>query len=139
MRFILSILFLVLSCSGCSSFIGDIKSKIKSANQQFIPKNNFAHHWFRGDVSEVSGKPGIKAGYSKVSITPRGGGQFLAGFYPTRMSTGVHDELWAHCLALEDGNGTRIAIVSVDLIGLLPSDVKDIKKTLSEIKRKLSF
>jgi hypothetical protein len=43
-------------------------------------------------------------------------GIFLAGFGNNRMGTGKHDDLWARAIVLEYGT-TRIAIVSIDLIG----------------------
>ncbi len=47
-------------------------------------------------------------------------GIYLAGFGNDRLATGKHDDLWARALVLEYGGeygGTRIAIVSVDLLG----------------------
>jgi hypothetical protein len=49
-------------------------------------------------------------------------GIYLAGFGSDRLATGKHDDLWARALILEYG-GTRIAIVSVDLLGYY-SDAK---------------
>jgi hypothetical protein len=49
-------------------------------------------------------------------------GIYLAGFGNDRLATGKHDDLWARALILEYG-GTRIAIVSVDLLGYY-SDAK---------------
>jgi hypothetical protein len=43
-------------------------------------------------------------------------GVFLAGFGNNRLATGKRDDLWARALVLEYG-ATRIAIVSIDLIG----------------------
>ncbi len=57
-------------------------------------------------------------GNSALDATSRGryDGIFLAGFGNDRMATGKHDDLWARALVLDAGT-TRIAIVSVDLIG----------------------
>ena len=49
-------------------------------------------------------------------------GIYLAGFGSDRLATGKHDDLWARALVLEY-DGTRIAIVSVDLLGYY-SDAK---------------
>src|SRR5262249_23331530 len=46
-------------------------------------------------------------------------GVYLAGFGHNRPATGKHDDLWARALVLENGP-TRIAIVSLDLIGYYP-------------------
>ncbi len=43
-------------------------------------------------------------------------GIYLAGFGDQRLATGKHDDLWARALVLDYGS-TRIAVVSIDLIG----------------------
>lgn len=43
-------------------------------------------------------------------------GIYLAGFGQNRPATGKHDDLWARAIVMEYG-ATRIAIVSIDLIG----------------------
>lgn len=45
-------------------------------------------------------------------------GIYLAGFGADRVAKGCHDDLWARVLVVDDGE-TRIAFVSVDLIGEL--------------------
>jgi len=52
---------------------------------------------------------------SEAAITPPVGTPLLG---PTRPSTGVHDGLYARALVLGDGDGTRVALVTLDLIGL---------------------
>jgi hypothetical protein len=47
-------------------------------------------------------------------------GIYLAGFGHNRLATGRHDDLWARAIVLESGS-TRIAIVSLDLIGYYSS------------------
>jgi hypothetical protein len=47
-------------------------------------------------------------------------GIYLAGFGHNRLATGRHDDLWARALVLESSQ-TRIAIVSLDLIGYYSS------------------
>lgn len=54
---------------------------------------------------------------------------YLAGFGHDRKATGVHDELWARAVAVGDGR-RRIAIVSVDLIGLFHADVSKARALL---------
>jgi len=41
---------------------------------------------------------------------------FLAGFGHNRTAVGVHDPVWARCLALSDGTNT-VALVGLDLVG----------------------
>lgn len=45
-------------------------------------------------------------------------GIYMAGFGADRVAKGCHDDLWARVLVLDDGT-TRVAFVSVDLIGEL--------------------
>src|SRR4030066_80613 len=62
----------------------------------------------------------LKAGAAKRIITPRGN-LFLAGYGPVflpwghRKSTGVHDDIYARCLALSDDQ-TTLAFVALDFI-----------------------
>ena len=62
----------------------------------------------------------LDVGFGEVDITPKLGGEekvWLAGYGPGRQAAGVHDPLMARCVVLEEGR-TRIALVSVDLVGL---------------------
>jgi len=54
---------------------------------------------------------------------------WLAGFQNDRPAQGIHDPLWARTIVLESG-GTRLAIVSLDLIGLLHDQVREIRDAL---------
>ncbi|MFQ5809075.1 MAG: hypothetical protein ACE5JM_05605 [Armatimonadota bacterium] len=74
----------------------------------------------------------VTAGAAKKSITPKAPGQYLAGLDANRRATGVHDEIYARCLAISDGN-TTIAIVCLDLIGLLPTQVEAIRAKVPDI------
>ena len=56
----------------------------------------------------------MRAGFSPSVITPSDGRCFLAG-YGGPWSTGVHDDLFASAVYLEDG-ATRALLVSFDLI-----------------------
>jgi hypothetical protein len=58
----------------------------------------------------------FKAGAAKRVITPDMN-VYLAGLGNNRLSAGVHDDIYARCLLLDDGE-TKIGIVSLDLIGL---------------------
>lgn len=61
----------------------------------------------------VSAQP-LLAGAAEIRITPPGP-QPLAGYFRPRLSTGVHDDLHAKALVLDDGE-TRLAMVACDLI-----------------------
>lgn len=66
-------------------------------------------------VSELS------AGTARVTITPPVGIP-LQGYDRGRPSEGIRDDLYARALVLERGD-TRVALVSVDVIGLEPASV----------------
>ena len=61
-----------------------------------------------------------KAGAAKEKITPQ---QFMSmAGYGSRNhpATGLLNDLWAKALVLEDANGNRVAIISLDLVGIGP-------------------
>lgn len=57
-------------------------------------------------------------GNSQIDQSSKGkyDGTYLAGFGDNRLATGKHDDLWARTMVVDYGS-TRIAIVSIDLIG----------------------
>ena len=60
-------------------------------------------------------------------------GPFLAGFKHQKdyyLATGVHDPLWARTLVLKLGS-VKIALVALDLVGLLYPDVERIRREVS--------
>jgi neutral ceramidase len=66
----------------------------------------------------------FQAGTARAKITPEVP-FWLSGFAArTHAGTSVRQDLWAKALALEDGKGGRIVIVTTDLIGL-PPEVSD--------------
>jgi hypothetical protein len=78
----------------------------------------------------------VQVAFGETDITPDVKGKkpvWLAGYGPGRRATGVHDPLMARCLVLGDG-GDRIALVSVDLIGLQYPAVMQIRKELGDFK-----
>lgn len=64
-----------------------------------------------------------------------GNGKFdpvwMAGFSNSKPANGVHDDLWARCMVVDDGK-TRVALVVLDAIGLMHDDVIDIRKLIPE-------
>jgi Neutral/alkaline non-lysosomal ceramidase, N-terminal len=78
----------------------------------------------------------LLAGFAAVDITPEvGGGQrvYLAGYGMNRKAAGVHDRLYARTVVFAHA-GQRLAIVSVDLVGLQYPTVKDIRAKLPEFR-----
>ncbi len=81
--------------------------------------------------------PHIRAGAARVTLTPdlkKHGPVYMAGFGNNRVATGMHDNLYARCLALSAG-GQTVVLCGVDLIGLFFDDVERIR---AEVKRQLS-
>jgi hypothetical protein len=63
--------------------------------------------------------PPFRAGVSRMDITPSGGSIWMAGYAArTAPSQGSLQPIWAKALAVEDGKGGRLVIVTTDLIGL---------------------
>ena len=78
----------------------------------------------------------MQVGFGETDITPDVMGEkpvWLARYGPGRRATGVHDPLMARCLVLGDGS-EKIALVSVDLIGLQYPNVREIRKGLADFK-----
>jgi hypothetical protein len=64
-----------------------------------------------------TGKESLKVGVGETVITPRRNMQ-MAGFARSQVSTGVHDDLHARSLVLEDAEGTTAVLMTVSLVGL---------------------
>lgn len=74
----------------------------------------------------------LKAGAVKVSITPYVGIN-LSGFGSrTKSSVGIHDDLYARALVLDDDT-TKVGIVSCDLLNLDESSVASIRRMVTEL------
>ncbi len=69
--------------------------------------------------------------YEDLTGSGRFDAVWMAGFQNSKPAKGIHDDLWARALVLDDGN-TRLAWVSLDAIGLFGCDVIDIRKRLPE-------
>ncbi len=63
----------------------------------------------------------LRVGVAMEKINPLGPA-FLAGGFPFRLGIHVHDDLWARAVVFDDGTH-RVALVSVDLIGINYDDV----------------
>jgi hypothetical protein len=102
----------------------------------------------------------LKAGFSAVTITPavpdtwidndsnakyeprkgdtyidgNGNGEFdavwIAGFSKKRAANGIHDQLWARTMVIDDGN-TRLSLTAIDAIGLFHDELIDIRNRIS--------
>jgi hypothetical protein len=86
-------------------------------------------------LSTAQNSSEFKAAAGSVVITPKEN-VLMGGFDPNRMSTGVHDDLYARCVVLEAKNlAGPLVFVSLDLLGLSRYDVMIIKKELWEKHR----
>lgn len=74
----------------------------------------------------------LRVGAAAVSISPDEP-EYLAGGLPYRRWLRIHDDIWARAIVLDDGTH-RVAMVSVDLIGLYHDDVQ---RARAEIQRRL--
>ena len=54
---------------------------------------------------------------------------WIAGFSNSKPANGVHDDVWARTMIIDDGK-TRLALVVLDAIGFMHDDVVDVRKML---------
>ncbi len=76
-------------------------------------------------------EPPLRVGFAAEDITPAVGDRpvWMAGFGNNRAATGIHDSLGARAIVLDSG-GRRIALVTVDLVGLFLDSVERIRAKL---------
>lgn len=75
--------------------------------------------------------PPLTAGFASVDVTPDVAARpvYLAGFGHNRVAKSVHDRLFARAVVLGDGTD-RIALVSVDVVGLFLPTVERVRAKL---------
>jgi hypothetical protein len=118
-------LTLILSLSGCCGSMTADRSNLA------LPRLERA---LDAKHAEVAGKGLLYAGASMKDITTdfaRKDGVYLGGFDPGRRSVAVRDPVFAHVLYLDDGR-EPLVIVTLDVIGILNDDVRDIRALASE-------
>jgi hypothetical protein len=73
----------------------------------------------------------VEVGFGKADITPdlARHAVWIAGYGNNRRATGVHDSLWARAVVLREG-ASKLALVSVDLVGLQRQDVMQVRDRL---------
>ena len=80
----------------------------------------------------AAGGAELRVGAAKTVLTPdleRHGPVYLAGFGHNRRATGVHDDLYARCMAFSTG-ARPLVLCGVDSIGLFLDDVRKIRAHL---------
>ncbi|MBZ0271953.1 hypothetical protein K8I61_07940 [bacterium] len=88
-----------------------------------------------GDASIFPPDDGrLYAGASRAVITPNAGNHpetiYLGGLFPSRVATGVHDDLLASVVVLARG-AQHVAIVSLDLLGFSRTRGREIQESLA--------
>lgn len=89
---------------------------------------------FRVAHGEQAVPPQLRVAFEVADITPtlqKGQPVWLAGYGWGREATGVHDPLFARCVVMSDG-ARRVAMVSVDLVGLQYPEVEKIRQRLPQ-------
>lgn len=73
----------------------------------------------------------LRVGFAEVDVTPELGKKpvYLAGFGQNRKATKVHDPITARAVFLAEGD-TRVAMVSVDVVGLFLPSVERVRERL---------
>jgi len=81
-------------------------------------------------IAGIASGAELRIGSAAVVITPPLGTP-LAGYYETRISDSVHDDLYARALVLECG-GTRAAMVCCDLITMPPNIAQEARRLIEK-------
>mgnify|MGYP000539575540 CR=1 FL=1 len=72
----------------------------------------------------------LRAGAARIDISPPIGVQLFGYPHARRISTGVHDPLWASALVLKSG-GAQCALVALDLLFLDPPTARRIRRRVA--------
>ncbi len=72
----------------------------------------------------------LKVGLGEANITPPVGIS-IPGYFEDRKSTGIHDELYAKAIILDDGK-TKVVIISCDIIGIEQETILKIKESIEK-------
>jgi hypothetical protein len=83
-------------------------------------------------VAVVGAAGEVEVGFGKADLTPdlNRHTAWLAGYGNNRKAAGVHDSLWARAVVIRDGD-QRIALVSVDLVGVQRHTVLEVRRRLA--------
>jgi acetyl esterase/lipase len=75
---------------------------------------------------------GLQVGFAEADITPKLGSKpvYMAGFGQNRQAQSVHDLLRARAVVLKHGD-SKLALVSVDLVGFFNENVRHVRARLS--------
>lgn len=70
----------------------------------------------------------LRVGTAEVVISPPAGTP-MAGYYSTRLSTGVHDDLHAKAIVISSGD-RQAALVACDLVGIPPAVIEEARELI---------
>jgi hypothetical protein len=105
---------------------------------RYLAVAGFAVAWTLAGPAHFAEAAGWKAGTARVAITPRQP-TWMAGYGGrTKPSEGAEHDLWAKALVLEDGNGKKAALVTLDICGIgqpLSNEVRDALKSQLGLER----
>ncbi|MCM8759664.1 MAG: neutral/alkaline non-lysosomal ceramidase N-terminal domain-containing protein [Candidatus Omnitrophica bacterium] len=73
----------------------------------------------------------VKIGYGKTVVTPPIGSG-LVGYFEKRISKGVKDDLFVHCLCFDDGDNKPVFILSADFCWIEPSLLRNVIRLVEE-------
>ena len=84
-----------------------------------------------GCTSQQTKPPALKIGLGETVITPQKNVQ-MSGFARSQVSTGVHDDLHARSLVIEDEDGTSVVMITLSLSGIGRDYVEKIRLLIHE-------
>jgi hypothetical protein len=117
---------------GCAD-TGDGVLRVGAAREPFTPVIDESTEVLTVDVDgNGEYEPSEGDTFRDVNGDGRFDGVWIAGFGNARGAQGVHDDLWASVIALEQ-NQTRIALLSLDTIGFFIDDAEDIRERVAEM------
>lgn len=82
-------------------------------------------------MKSCSVQPSLKVGVGETVITPDKNIQ-MAGFARSQMSTGIHDDLHARSLVIEDTHDNSVLLMTISLVGLSSQMAEEISKQVYE-------
>jgi hypothetical protein len=85
-----------------------------------------------GAQAQEATKPAFKAGAAKLRITPQKMGWMTGYGNRNKPAEGVKSDLWVRALALEDGAGKVLLLVTADILGFPPQLSRELRKDLTE-------
>jgi hypothetical protein len=110
---------------------GDGVLRVGAAREAFTPVIDESTEILTLDVNgDGEYDPSQGDTFRDVNGNGRFDGEWIAGFGNARGAQGVHDDLWASVIALEQ-NQTRVALLSLDTVGFFMDDADGIRERVA--------